>query len=210
MDASAPLVIVLVFFSVICHEIAHGYTAYRLGDPTAYRMGRLTFNPLPHIDIFGTIILPILLTVIGSSVLLAWAKPVPVDPRYFRRPRTGMMWVSIAGPGTNLVLAAVFAGAAHLVSSVVPGFVTKALASTALVNVILTVFNLFPVPPLDGSRIVAKFLRGRALLRYLSIEPYGMFIVFGLLYLGVFSRVAYPALDLAVRLLDLGRYLFAV
>jgi len=109
-----------------------------------------------------------------------------------------------------LVLAAVFAGAAHLVSSVVPGFVTKALASTALVNVILTVFNLFPVPPLDGSRIVAKFLRGRALLRYLSIEPYGMFIVFGLLYLGVFSRVAYPALDLAVRLLDLGRYLFAV
>ncbi len=210
MDGSAPLVIVLVFFSVICHEIAHGYTAYRLGDPTAYRMGRLTFNPLPHIDIFGTIILPILLTVIGSSVLLAWAKPVPVDPRYFRRPRTGMMWVSIAGPGTNLVLAAVFAGAAHLLFSIVPGFVTKALASTALVNVILTVFNLFPVPPLDGSRIVAKFLRGRALLRYLSIEPYGMFIVFGLLYLGVFSRVAYPALDLAVRLLDLGRFLFAV
>lgn len=209
MDLSAPLVIILVFFSVICHEIAHGYTAYRLGDPTAYRMGRLTFNPLPHIDIFGTIILPILLTVIGSSVLLAWAKPVPVDPRYFRRPRTGMMWVSIAGPGTNFVLAAVFAVAAHLASGFAPAFVLKAFASVALINVILTVFNLFPVPPLDGSRIVARFLKGGVLLRYLSLEPYGMFIVFGLLYLGVFSRIAYPALDLAVRVLDLGRFLVA-
>ncbi len=209
MDLSAPLVIILVFFSVICHEIAHGYTAYRLGDPTAYRMGRLTFNPLPHIDIFGTIILPILLTVIGSSVLLAWAKPVPVDPRYFRRPRTGMMWVSIAGPGTNFVLAAVFAAAAHLASGFAPGFVLKAFASVALINVVLTVFNLFPVPPLDGSRIVARFLKGGVLLRYLSLEPYGMFIVFGLLYLGVFSRIAYPALDLAVRVLDLGRFLVA-
>jgi Zn-dependent protease len=209
MDLSAPLVIILVFFSVICHEIAHGYTAYRLGDPTAYRMGRLTFNPLPHIDIFGTIILPILLTVIGSSVLLAWAKPVPVDPRYFRRPRTGMMWVSIAGPGTNFVLAAVFAAAAHLASGFAPAFVLKAFASVALINVVLTVFNLFPVPPLDGSRIVARFLKGGVLLRYLSLEPYGMFIVFGLLYLGVFSRIAYPALDLAVRVLDLGRFLVA-
>jgi Zn-dependent protease len=209
MDLSAPLVIILVFFSVICHEIAHGYTAYRLGDPTAYRMGRLTFNPLPHIDIFGTIILPILLTVIGSSVLLAWAKPVPVDPRYFRRPRTGMMWVSIAGPGTNFGLAAVFAAAAHLASGFAPAFVLKAFASVALINVVLTVFNLFPVPPLDGSRIVARFLKGGVLLRYLSLEPYGMFIVFGLLYLGVFSRIAYPALDLAVRVLDLGRFLVA-
>lgn len=209
MDLSAPLVIILVFFSVICHEIAHGYTAYRLGDPTAYRMGRLTFNPLPHIDIFGTIILPILLTVIGSSVLLAWAKPVPVDPRYFRRPRTGMMWVSIAGPGTNFVLAAIFAAAAHLASGFAPGFVLKSFASVALINVVLTVFNLFPVPPLDGSRIVARFLKGGVLLRYLSLEPFGMFIVFGLLYLGVFSRIAIPALDLAVRVLDLGRFLVA-
>ncbi len=210
MDLSAPLTIVLVFFSVICHEIAHGYTAYRQGDPTAYRMGRLTFNPLPHIDIFGTIILPVLLTIMGSSVLLAWARPVPVDPRYFRRPRTGMMWVSIAGPGTNLLLAGVFAAVAHLASGFAPGFVLRALASTALINVVLTVFNLFPVPPLDGSRIVAKFLRGPMLMRYLSIEPYGMFIVFGLLYLGVFSKVADPALDLAVRVLDLRRLLFAV
>lgn len=206
MDLSSPLIIILVFFSVICHEIAHGYTAYRLGDPTAFRMGRLTFNPIPHIDIFGTIILPVLLTLIGSHFLLAWAKPVPVDPRYFRRPRTGMMWVAMAGPSTNLLLAFIFAGITHLATGFAPGFLLSALASVSLINVVLTVFNLFPVPPLDGSRIVAKFLKGRLLMRYLSLEPYGMFIVFGLLYLGVFSRIFYPALVFASRVLGLGGF----
>lgn len=207
MDLSEPLLIILVFFSVVCHEIAHGLTAYRLGDPTAFMMGRLTFNPLPHIDIFGSIILPVALRLMGSPVLLAWAKPVPIDPRYFRRPRTGMMWVALSGPGTNLALAALLAGLAHLLAPAAPPWVLRALASASLINVVLMIFNLFPVPPLDGSRIAARFLRGRILARYMRLEPYGMFIVFGLLYLGVFSRVAYPALQLAGRLLGLARFL---
>ncbi len=207
MDPSEPLIILVVFFSVVCHELMHGYVAYRLGDPTAQMSGRLTLNPLPHIDLFGTIILPVALKLMGSPVLFAWAKPVPVDPRYFRRPRTGMMWVAASGPGTNLVLALVLAGLAHLGQSVAPSWVLRAVASASLINIVLMVFNLFPVPPLDGSRIVARFLHGRVLARYLSLERFGMFIVFGLLYLGVFSRIAWPALVFAGRLLGLGRFL---
>ncbi|HRW79089.1 MAG TPA: site-2 protease family protein, partial [Candidatus Sabulitectum sp.] len=189
MMLEMPLVLVIVFFSVVCHEIAHGYVAYRLGDPTAWRMGRLTFNPLVHIDPFGTIILPGLLLLMGSRFLFAWAKPVPVDPRYFRDPKNGMMLVSMAGPGTNLLIALVLTGLLHLTGGLIPGFLASALAWAALINIVLMVFNLLPIPPLDGSRIVARFLKGRTLWQYMRLERYGMFIVFGLLFLGVISSI---------------------
>ncbi len=205
MDLSAPLVLVLVFFSVVCHELAHGLAAWRLGDPTAWRAGRLTFNPLPHIDIFGTIILPVMLKLIGSQIIFAWAKPVPVDSRYFRNPRRGMMIVAASGPGTNLLLALLFAGVAHLSASLapVPSWIYNALALSSLINVILAMFNLMPVPPLDGSRIVAGFLRGRALLGYSRLEPYGLFITFGILYLLMPSGIFESVQMFVVRLLDL-------
>ena len=202
-----PLVLVMVFFSVVCHEIAHGYVAYRLGDPTAWRMGRLTFNPLVHIDPFGTIILPGLLLLTGSRFLFAWAKPVPVDPRYFKDPKNGMMLVSLAGPGTNLLIALLLTAVLHLAGSFIPDFLAGALAWAALINIVLMVFNLIPIPPLDGSRIVARFLRGRLLWQYMRLEKYGMFIVFGLLFLGVISSILQPVMYWAVKILNIYQFL---
>jgi Zn-dependent protease len=209
VDLSAPLILILVFFSVVCHELAHGLVAWKLGDPTAWRAGRLTFNPIPHIDLFGTIILPVMLKLLGSSVLFAWAKPVPVDARYFRNPRRGMMYVAASGPGTNLALALLLALVVHLCDGFLPFWALKGLAFGAIINVILTVFNLVPIPPLDGSRIVAGFLRGKALWTYLRLEPYGLFITFGLLYLGFFSGIFSTAQRLAITSLGLLRYLIS-
>jgi Zn-dependent protease len=202
-----PLVLVIVFFSVVCHEVAHGYTAYLLGDPTAWRMGRLNFNPLVHIDIFGTIILPAFLLLSGSRFLFAWAKPVPVNPQYFRDSKKGMMLVAMAGPATNLAITLLLSGLLHLASGFLPPFLTSAIATAALINIVLMVFNLIPIPPLDGSRIVARFLRGRALWQYMRLERYGLFIVFGLLFLGVLSRIIGPLMMWAVRILDIYQFL---
>ncbi|MCD6587320.1 MAG: site-2 protease family protein [Candidatus Fermentibacteraceae bacterium] len=202
-----PLVLVMVFFSVVCHEIAHGFVAYRLGDPTASRMGRLSFNPIVHVDLFGTIILPAILLMTKSPFLFAWAKPVPVNPAYFRNPRKGMMLVAMAGPAANLAIAVVLSVVLHLSGSFLPAFLAKTFAWVSLINIMLMVFNLIPIPPLDGSRIVARFLKGRALWHYMKLERYGMFIVFGLLFLGVISTILLPAMELAVRYLDLAQYL---
>jgi len=203
VDLSTPLILLLVFFSVVCHELAHGLVAWKLGDPTAWRAGRLTLNPLPHIDIFGTIILPVMLRLLGSAYLFAWAKPVPVDPRYFRDPRKGMMLVAASGPGTNLALALVLALVFHLGRTLLPPWALQGLAVSSLINIILMVFNLVPIPPLDGSRIVAGFLRGRILYNYMRLEPFGMFITFGLLYLGFFSGLFTAAERFAVGALGL-------
>ncbi len=202
-----PLVLVMVFFSVVCHEIAHGYTALLLGDHTAERMGRLSFNPIVHIDMFGTIILPALLLLMKSPFLFAWAKPVPVNPAYFRDPQKGMMLVAMAGPAANLAIAVLLSVLLHLAGGILPAFFAKTFAYVSLINIMLMVFNLLPIPPLDGSRIVARFLKGNARWHYMKLERYGMFIVFGLLFTGVISSILYPAMNLAIRLLGLMQYL---
>ncbi len=207
MGIETPFIIIIVFFSVVCHEIAHGYVALKLGDPTAYKMGRLTFNPVPHIDLVGTILLPAFFLISNSPIMLAWAKPVPVNPGFFRNPKTGMMWVAIAGPATNFAIAIVLTLFLHLASGILPSILVHSLAMGALMNIVLMVFNLLPIPPLDGSRIVARFLKGQALYNYRKLERFGIFIVFGLLYLGVISTILYPALNFAVRHLDLYQYL---
>lgn len=202
-----PLVFVMVFFSVVCHEIAHGYTALLLGDHTAERMGRLTFNPIVHIDLFGTIILPAMLIFMKSPFLFAWAKPVPVNPNFFRDPKKGMMLVAMAGPATNLAIALVLSLLLLLLGGLLPAFLSRTFAYVSLINVMLMVFNLIPIPPLDGSRIAANFLKGKALWNYMKLERFGMFIVFGLLFTGVISSILYPAMNLAVRVLGLAQYL---
>ncbi|MCK5785004.1 MAG: site-2 protease family protein [Candidatus Sabulitectum sp.] len=207
MMLEMPLVLVMVFFSVVCHEIAHGYTALLLGDHTAERMGRLSFNPIVHIDLFGTIILPAILILSGSRFLFAWAKPVPVNPAFFRDPRKGMMLVAMAGPAANLAIAILLSILLHLAGGILPDFLLKTFAWVSLINVMLMVFNLIPIPPLDGSRIVARFLKGKALWQYMKLERFGMFIVFGLLFTGVISSILVPAMNLAVKLLDLMAYL---
>jgi len=203
-----PLVLVLIFFSVVCHEISHGLVAWKLGDPTAWRMGRLSFNPLVHIDIFGTILLPLFLLLMGSRFLFAWAKPVPVNPAYFRNRKQGMMLVALAGPATNLALAIAMSLLLRFGGSIMPAFLASALATTALMNVILMAFNLIPIPPLDGSRIVANFLGGRLYWNYMRLERYGMMIVFGLLFLGVISRLLYPVMILGIRFLGIATYFY--
>lgn len=178
-------------FSIILHEVAHGYAAYKMGDPTAAYSNRLTLNPMAHIDLFGSIILPVILIVTGSPVLLGWAKPVPINPYYFRNLKRGVMVTGAAGPLTNFALAL----AAGLIFQLVAPFAEVIgwfLAYFCATNVVLGVFNLIPIPPLDGSRVLYGLLPRGMDDQYLSVERYGMFILFGLLAIGALDRIIYP------------------
>jgi len=187
--------IVSLVFSIILHEVAHGYAAYRLGDPTAAYSNRLTLNPIAHIDLFGSILLPLILVISHSPVLLGWAKPVPINPYNFRNYKRGVMITAAAGPLTNLSLALIggllFHGVA-LFATPLALTTCKFLLFFCLTNVTLAVFNLIPIPPLDGSRVLYGLLPGRWAEEYLSIERYGMFILFGLLWLGALDGIIYP------------------
>lgn len=173
----AALFIGVLVVSVILHEVAHGVVADWLGDKTARNAGRLTLNPVSHIDPFGSVLLPALLAFSGQP-LFGWAKPVPVQPRNLSNPTTGMALVGVAGPATNLVLA--FAGGQLLERT--SGTVQLVIFSFVLINVVLAVFNMLPIPPLDGSRLLLLVLppSGRRLIQ--QIEPYGIMILFVLLF----------------------------
>ena len=188
----------IVLASLALHELAHAYTAFRLGDPTAKLLGRLTFNPLAHLDPLGTLMFAI--TYFSSSFLFGWAKPVPVDPRNLRgNPQRGMALVAIAGPITNFVLALVAGGIlAHVgVSERVFEIVYDAM----LVNIVLGLFNLVPIPPLDGSRIAGAFMPRELYLQWSAFDQYGIFVLIGLILftrqagISLFSGVYGVALD---------------
>lgn len=186
-------------FSIVFHEVAHGYAAYRLGDPTAKASNRLTLNPLAHIDPMGSVLLPVILVFTNSPVLFGWAKPVPFNPGYFRNAKKGVMIVGGAGPAANLALAAV---AAALFRLFTPGGVMGFfLVHVCIVNVILALFNLMPIPPLDGSRIAAGLMPAGLARSYLKLERFGFFIIFGLLWLGALDEVVWPLTDGLLRLL---------
>jgi len=194
IETTVFLVVSLVF-SIILHEVAHGYAAYRLGDPTAAYSNRLTLNPIAHVDLFGSILLPLVLVLTHSPVLLGWAKPVPINPYNFRNYKRGVMITAAAGPLTNFSLALAGGLLFHVVAlfaTPLAMVVCKFLIYFCLTNVTLAVFNLIPVPPLDGSRVLYGLLPGRWAEEYLSVERYGMFILFGLLWLGVLDWVLYP------------------
>ena len=194
----------ILMASVILHEVAHGYTALRLGDPTAHYAGRLTLNPLKHIDPFGTVILPLLLIFLKSSFLIGWAKPVPVNPALLRDPQRGMMLVSAAGPLTNISLALVAALPLRILLSSLPPWLLDLLVNWCIINIFLALFNLVPVPPLDGSKLVAYFLPPSLRPKYESITPYGLLIIFGLFYVGLLDKVIFPLCDLIFSLLVKG------
>ena len=176
-----PLIIAITF-----HEAAHGFVAHALGDNTAYDRGRVSFNPLKHIDLFGTLMLPAMLLLVHSPFLFGYAKPVPVNFRALRNPRIDMVWVALAGPATNIALALAAAAAFHLLDYVPANtaqWVADNLKNALLINVVLAVFNMLPIPPLDGGRVAVGLLP-RALGTPLArLEPFGMLILIGILIL---------------------------
>lgn len=200
-DIFAKVLYVLpaLLVGVVVHEYAHGRVAEMMGDPTARRAGRLTFNPLPHLDPFGSILLPLLLLVSGSPVLFAAAKPVPVNPMYFKHGRRDFFWVGVAGPVSNLIIAAISGVILAAVYSWAPGAITvlRVLESLVTINCVLAIFNLIPLPPLDGSRLVEAYMPEKWLKGYTSIEPFGIFIIFGLFFLvpGFFSTIIWPVVS---------------
>jgi Zn-dependent protease len=208
MAIEAIVKLIALVFAIVLHEVAHGYVAYRLGDPTAKDAGRLTLNPIPHIDPMGSIVLPLILAFTNSSVLLGWAKPVPFNPIYFRDARKGGMYVAAAGPATNLALAVVAAVLLRLLLLAgftsfdgLSGLFVFFLLQFCIINVVLAVFNLMPIPPLDGSRIVAGFLPAETARSYLSQGRFGFIVIFGLLWLGVLDYVMWPLAQLLLSVL---------
>jgi Zn-dependent protease len=176
-----PLVIAITF-----HEAAHGFVAHHFGDNTAWERGRVSFNPLKHIDPFGTLILPAVLLLSHSPFLFGYAKPVPVNFRNLRHPRIDMVWVALAGPATNIALALVAAAAFHLLAFA-PADAAQRIAdnlkNALVINVVLAVFNMLPIPPLDGGRVAVGLLPNVLAVPLSRLEPYGMLILIGILIL---------------------------
>jgi Zn-dependent protease len=176
-----PLVTAITF-----HEAAHGFVAHHFGDKTAWERGRVTFNPIKHIDPFGTLILPAMLLLAHSPFLFGYAKPVPVNFRALRHPRIDMVWVALAGPATNILLALIAATAFHVLGYVPASsaqWLADNLKNALVINVVLAVFNMLPIPPLDGGRVAVGLLPRALAVPLARLEPFGMLILIGLLIL---------------------------
>ena len=197
-----PLLLIAVLIaSVVVHEVAHAWQARREGDPTAEREGRITLNPLPHIDPVGSVIVPAALYLSGTSFLFGWARPVPVNPAHYRDPRWGDIRVSLAGVASNFLLAFLATLATVVVVRLQPvlgATLTEGLLTAArygiLINLVLAFFNLIPIPPLDGSHVLFHFLPRPLALKYREAGRYGLLVVMGLLFLvpGAFQVVFWP------------------
>ncbi len=196
-----------LLFAVVLHEIAHGLVADRLGDSTARLAGRLTLNPLAHIDPFGTILLPLALILLHTGFLFGYAKPVPIVERNLNNPRRDMMAVAAAGPLSNLLQAFVYMSLLHLLLSggvseggmeELPSLLAQVFRMGIEINVVLFVFNLIPLPPLDGGRVLSGLLSARAARGLSRVEPYGVLIIMGLIFLdpwlGIMSRFVWPVM----------------
>lgn len=211
MDFNQLLQTVLIYtlpvvLSITLHEAAHAYAAYRLGDDTAYRLGRVTLNPMPHIDLIGTILMPLMLYFATSGTFLfGYAKPVPVRFGALNNPKRDMVWVALAGPAANLIQAIIWATLLMLllIIGVQEPFFIKVAQAGVLSNVVMFAFNLFPLPPLDGGRIVTGLLPYKQAEIFSRIEPWGFFIVMALVLTHVVSNFwLRPLMAVTYQLLD--------
>ena len=194
-----------ILFAITLHEAAHGYVARHFGDMTAYQAGRISLNPLRHIDPVGTILLPLLTLVLGG-ILFGWAKPVPVNFGALRHPKKDMLWVAIAGPASNLMMALLWALMIKLVWLFPGSYFSEPLLEMAQIgikiNVILMVLNLLPLPPLDGGRVAVSLLPHRQAYQLSRIEPYGLFILIGLAITPVLGWIITPLFGAVMNLIN--------
>jgi Zn-dependent protease len=193
-------------FAITLHEAAHGYAARHFGDLTAYQAGRITLNPMRHIDPMGTIVIPILILIASQGKFaFGWAKPVPVDFGRLHNPKRDMLWVAAAGPGSNLLMAILWAFVMKAMQGVPPNYFTEPVLLMArggiIINAVLMVLNLLPLPPLDGGRIAVSLLPHRLAYGFARIEPYGMIILLVLMFLGVLSVVMMPIVNAFIGML---------
>ena len=186
-----------ILFAITVHEVAHGWVASKFGDQTAKILGRLTLNPIKHIDPIGTILVPAILVAVGGFIF-GWAKPVPVDFRNLRKPKQDMAWVAIAGPASNLVMAFIWAGLIKIIllsgdATAGPVLALKEMCKVGIqINAFLMILNLIPIPPLDGSRVMTALLPPRLAYRYSQLEQIGLIIVLVLLITGLLSKILMP------------------
>ncbi|MCR4666550.1 MAG: site-2 protease family protein [Desulfovibrio sp.] len=199
--------IVPAMLGIILHEVAHGFCAYRFGDPTARHLGRLTLNPIPHIDPMGLVVF--VLTSLSGAFVFGWAKPVPVNPSYFKNPRKGMMYVALAGPFTNFLLAILFSlllwgtlyffPPRYLVETPFAMTILTALKAGIIINLGLGWLNLLPIPPLDGSKILAFFLPSAVVTQYLRLERYGFLLLLLLIFTGILNAILVPLIQVSTK-----------
>ncbi|GAO37331.1 peptidase M50 [Sulfuricella sp. T08] len=193
-----------VVFAITLHEAAHGYVAKHFGDTTAYMLGRVSMNPLRHIDPIGTVLIP-LLTLFLGGILFGWAKPVPVNFNYLRNPKKDMLWVALAGPGANLAMALGWAVVMKLANMMASNPFSLPMALMGMaginINVVLMVLNLLPLLPLDGGRIAVSLLPNRLAYRYSMMEPYGMILLVILLFSGVLGAIIGPLIHMTKSLI---------
>ncbi|MDB4026920.1 site-2 protease family protein [Candidatus Thioglobus sp.] len=188
--------IIPLLFAITLHEAAHGWVASKLGDHTARMMGRVTLNPVKHIDLVGTIAIPLLLLISSSGFIFGWAKPVPINFNALRSGKSGMIWVALAGPGANLFMAVCWLLIMILAININIPVLIEMGRIGIMVNCVLAVFNLLPIPPLDGSRVISALLPNRLAYQYNQLEQYGLFILLGLMFIGGFNYLVLPVVGI--------------
>jgi Zn-dependent protease len=195
--------VIPVLFAITLHEAAHGWVASLFGDHTAKMMGRVTLNPIKHIDPIGTILVPAVLLLMPGGLIFGWAKPVPINVDGLRSPRKDMIWVALAGPAANILMTIGWLLVITLTTNINSPALVQMAAAGIFINLILAVFNLLPIPPLDGSRVISALLPRPLAYKYNQLEQYGLYIILALMFLGGFEIIVWPIVVQCINWLSL-------